>query len=194
MTSPRKQIKHFHEPGDCHELTFSCYQRKPLLTNPIWNKLLCQSIDQALVRHHFRLIAFVIMPEHLHLFVYPESNECKIDRLLAAIKRPFSYRIKELLIQKNNDLVLELTSKKNSGKSVFHFWQKGPGYDRNLSTKQAVENAINYIHLNPVKRKLSNDSSSWKWSSARWYESDGKVVDPDLPQIHGLPWEFFEVQ
>lgn len=126
--------------------------------------------------------------------LFPESNECKIDRLLAAIKRPFSYRIKELLIQKNNDLVLELTSKKNSGKSVFHFWQKGPGYDRNLSTKQAVENAINYIHLNPVKRKLSNDSSSWKWSSDRWYESDGKVVDPDLPQIHGLPWEFFEVQ
>ena len=156
--------------------------------------MLCHSIDQALVRYHFNLIAFVIMPEHIHLFVHPKNNACKIDRLLAAIKRPFSYRIKELLIQDQSDLLRKLTSKKNSGKSIFHFWQQGPGYDRNLSTKQAVENAIDYIHLNPVKRKLSKDPTSWKWSSARWYASDRQIVDPDLPQIHGLPWEFFETE
>ncbi|HAW31960.1 MAG TPA: hypothetical protein DCY03_28285 [Planctomycetaceae bacterium] len=191
MKKPRKQIKHFHEPGDLHELTFSCYQRKPLLTNQDWNKLLCQSIDRALKSQKFRLISFVIMPEHLHLFVYPVGNECRIDRFLAAIKRPFSYRIKEQLVQLNSPLLNHLTTTANSGKNVFHFWQKGPGYDRNLTGRQAVLAAINYIHQNPVQRKLVRNMSDWKWSSARWYESDGNTVDPDLPVIHGLPWEFF---
>jgi len=28
-------------------------------------------------------------------------------------------------------------------------------------------------------------------TGARWYESSGKLIDPELPAIHGLPWEFF---
>jgi REP-associated tyrosine transposase len=40
------------------------------------------------------LVAFVYMPEHVHLLVYPDQNASTIDALLKAIKRPFSYRIK----------------------------------------------------------------------------------------------------
>ena len=51
--------------------------------------------------------------------------------------------------------------------------------------------AINYIHENPVRRGLVTRGIDWKWSSARWYVSDRKTVDPDLPTIHGLPPEFW---
>ena len=67
----RKRVKHFHEPGDLHELTFSCYHRIPLLTNDTWRKLLSESIDVAGEKHRFRLLAFVYMPEHVHLLVHP---------------------------------------------------------------------------------------------------------------------------
>ena len=68
MTEHRKQIRHFHEPGDLHELTFSCYSRMPLLTNDVWREMLCRSIDTAIDRWQFRLVAFVLMPEHVHLW------------------------------------------------------------------------------------------------------------------------------
>ncbi|HBL47324.1 transposase [Gimesia sp.] len=191
MPTHRKQIRHYHEPGDCHELTFSCFKRKPLLTNPVWINMICQSIDRALIRHHFNLIAFVIMPEHLHLLVYPTTHECKIDRFLAAIKRPFSYRIKELLIEQQHPLLTELTIRTRPGITSFRFWLEGPGYDRNFFTREAVESAVNYLHLNPVKRNLVTECREWKYSSARWHESNGKLIDPELPAIHGLPWEFF---
>ena len=154
--------------------------------------MLCQSIDRALVRYEFQLIAFVIMPNHLHLLVYPKNRECKIDRLLAAIKRLFSYRIKELLIEAEDPLVDELTIRDRPGSTVFRFWQEGAGYDRNLSSQKAVEAAINYIHLNPVKQKLVDQCRDWKWSSAHWYEGEGQIVDSDLPAISGLPWDYFE--
>ncbi|QDT44853.1 Transposase IS200 like protein [Gimesia alba] len=153
--------------------------------------MLCEAIDRALTRYEFHLIAFVIMPEHLHLLVYPTTHESKIDRFLAAIKRPFSYRIKELLREQQHPLLKDLTIRTRPGKTAFRFWLEGPGFDRNFFSEQAVEAAVNYLHLNPVKRKLVSEVKDWKWSSARWYESNGEIIDSDLPTIHGLPWEFF---
>jgi len=93
----RKKVQHFNEPGHFHELTFSCYKRLPLLTNETWLCMLTDSIDLAMRRHGYFLIAFVYMPEHLHLMVFPQAAASGIDQLLKAIKRPFSYRIKRLL-------------------------------------------------------------------------------------------------
>ena len=43
----RKLVKLYHEPGDFHELTFSCYRRLPLLTNDVWRERLARCIDEA---------------------------------------------------------------------------------------------------------------------------------------------------
>ena len=192
MIGHRKTIRHFHEPGDLHELTFSCYRRMPLLTNDDWREKLCRSIDKAVTRWNFRLVAFVLMPEHVHLLVYPTTAIVEIDNLLSAIKQPYSVKIKNLLIDAGSDLVERLTVQERPGKTAFRYWQEGPGYDRNLSSQKAVLAAIDYIHRNPIRRGLVDEVAHWKWSSARWYASDKQIVDPDLPTIHGLPPEFFD--
>ena len=191
MTEHRKQIRHFHEPGDLHELTFSCHSRMPLLTNDAWREMLCRSIDTAIDRWQFRLVAFVLMPEHVHLLVYPTETPIKIDRLLSAIKQPYSVRIKRLLEAARSPLLERLTVQERPGKTAFRYWQEGPGYDRNLSTERIVLAAIDYIHNNPVRRRLVAEATQWKWSSARWYASNRELTDSDLPTIHGLPWDFF---
>ena len=55
----RKTVKHYDEPGYAHELTFSCYHRMPLLTDDRRRRLLSQSIDRAIEKQGFNLIAFV---------------------------------------------------------------------------------------------------------------------------------------
>ncbi len=192
MIGHRKTIRHFHEPGDLHELTFSCYRRMPLLTNDVWRGMLCRSIDKAIVRWNFRLVAFVLMPEHVHVLVYPTTHHVEIAHLLSAIKQPYSVQIKNLLIASGSDLVNRLTVKERPGKTAFRYWQEGPGYDRNLSSRKAVLAVIDYIHRNPMRRGLVDDVAHWKWSSALWYASETRIVDPDLPKIHGLPPEFFD--
>jgi putative transposase len=191
MAGHRKTVRHFHEPGDLHELTFSCYRRQPLLTNDLWRQLFCQAVDRAIARHQFRLVAFVVMPEHVHLLVFPTREPPNIDGLLSAIKRPYSGRIKRILKQHGSPLLQRLTVTERPGKRVFRFWQEGPGYDRNLSHERSVLAAIDYIHHNPVRRGLVRHPVDWKWSSARWYASEGQQLDADLPTIHGLPPEFF---
>jgi Transposase IS200 like len=88
MRGHRKTVKRFHEPGDCHELTFSCYRRIPLLTNDDWPNLLAESLDHAVQGQSCRLIAYVFMPEHVHILIQPVSRNAGIDLFLKALKTP----------------------------------------------------------------------------------------------------------
>jgi putative transposase len=186
----RKQVRHYQNPGDYHELTFSCYQRMPLLIDDTWRALLSESINRATNQHGYRLAAFVYMPEHVHLLAYPEPNSSTIDNLLRAIKRPYSYRIKQLLIEFGNPLLGQLTIRQRPGVHTFRYWQEGPGYDRNLIKPETVLAAIDYIHLNPVRRGLCDRATDWRWSSAKHFLDPQVLPDPALPTIHNLPADF----
>lgn len=186
-----KTIKHYHEPGDLHELTFSCYHQRKLLTNDAWRGYLAREIDDAGGRLRFDLVAFVFMPEHVHLLVYPHDDEPAIDGFLASIKQPVSAQVKRDLRAAGSPLVARLTIRERPGKQSFRFWQEGPGYDRNLHQPESVKASIDYLHLNPVRRNLVTEARRWRWSSARFYESEGQIVDPDLPRITPLPAEFW---
>ena len=188
----RKRVRHFNEPGQCHELTFSCYRHLPLLTNDIWREMLSRSIDRAMAGHEFSLVAFVYMPEHVHLLVYPNERTSQVEGLLYAIKRPYSYHVKQLLVQSKSPLLRQLTVEERPGKFVFRYWQEGPGYDRNLLSPKVVQDSIDYMHMNPVRRMLVAEPLQWQWSSCRFYGADGQHHDPALPKVHGLPAEFWD--
>ena len=148
----RKRVKHYEEPGDLRELTFSCYQRLPILTNDTWRTMLSTAIDRAATRHRFRLAAFVYMTDHVYLLVYPEPGASRVDQLLSAIKRPFSFRVKQLLIQSGSSLLDKLTVHQRPGVQTFRFWQEGPGYDRNLNCPATVKSGSSHKCVpGPVK-------------------------------------------
>ncbi len=186
----RKRIRHYHEPGHVHELTFSCYCRWPLLTNDLWREMLARSIDRAMERHGYGLVAFMFMPEHVHLMVYPIAEAGTIDALLRAVKRPFSYRIKQLLIESQSPLLERLMIRQRPGVITFRYWQEGPGYDRNLTEPSSVLAAVEYVHENPVRRGLVERAVDWKWSSARYYVIDPPRQEPGLPRIQSVPAEW----
>lgn len=183
----RKQVRHFDEPGHFHELTFSCFHRLPLLTNDVWRILLGRRIDQAAGKWGFGVAAFVYMPEHVHLLVYPNSNESRVHHLLKGIEQPFSKEIRRLLRASGSRLIERLTVQERPGKTTFRFWQEGGGYDRNLTSPTSILAAIDYIHLNPVRRGLVRSAIDWRWSSCRFYARH--ECDDALPRIDGVPWE-----
>jgi len=191
MSGNRKRVKHYHEPSDIHELTFSCYHRLPLLSNDTWRSYLTESIIQACRKQRFCLAAFVFMPEHVHLLVFAETNAPNVSRFLAAVKRPCSASIKRDLVTAQSPLLDTLTVQERPGKMAFRFWQEGPGYDRNLRSEEAVISAIDYFHNNPVRRGLCESAAQWFWSSARFYLTNPREQDPLLPMITRLPSSFF---
>jgi putative transposase len=179
----RKTIKHYDDHSQPRELTFSCIHHRPLLSNPTWCRWLSRSIDQASGRHGFDLAAFVYMPDHVHLVVVPTQAAILVKRLLFAIKRPFSFRVKQDLEQTDPALLGSLTVQTGPDAGLFHFWQQGPGYDRNILSKEAFLKAVEYIHNNPVRRELCERPEQWKWSSWKHWQEVGQDTDPDLPRV-----------
>jgi putative transposase len=165
-----------------------------LLTNDDWRRRLARSIDKVMTELQFQLVAFVFMPEHVHLLVNPLLPEPSIADFLRRVKQPYSAEIRRLLEASGAPLLKRLTIRERPGKrvsEVFRYWQEGPGFDRNLNTSKAILASIDYIHNNPVVRKLCKKAVDWKWSSARRHLLPQSPIDPDLPQIHGLPSEFW---
>lgn len=162
----------------------------PLLTNNVWQTVLAESLDRACKSEGFGLVAFVLMPEHVHLLVVPQTQNSNVSRLLARTKQPTSKTIKGLLNKANSPLLSKLTVRERPGKHCFRFWQEGPGYDRNIFSSEAIKASIDYIHMNAVKRCLCEKATDWKWSSARFYLNE--AADSDLPDLTRPDPSWFE--
>jgi len=188
-----KRVRHFDDPGHFHELTFPCYRRRPLLTGNAWRGELSRSIDRAMIGQRYRLVAFVYMGEHVHLIVHPLAEATGIARSLRAMKRAYSYRIKQQLVAAKADLLDRLTVRQRPGIEALLYWQEGPGYDRNLTRAKTVLSAIDYVHLNPVRRGLCEAATDWRWSSAKHYSPEGPSDDAVLSVVHGMPGESYPV-
>src|SRR5215475_14079232 len=77
-----------NEPGHAHELTFSCFRRFQSLQAEQTCQWLAVAIDDARKEFHFALWAYVFMPEHVHLIIYPLRPQYDIRLILQAIKEP----------------------------------------------------------------------------------------------------------
>ena len=155
----------FNDPGHAHYLTFTCFRRQQLLTDNRIQAWLVQSIDKARGIHGFRLWAWVIMPEHVHLLLHPVAETYSIACILQSIKGPFARRV---LADWRNSAPHKLhrLCVVSGDKTAFRFWQAGGGFDRNLYDIDRIRKAIAYIEYNPVRRGLVSETTAWRWSSA----------------------------
>lgn len=169
----RKKCRRINTPGDAHALTFSCFQRRAFFTKDRTRQWLLDAINIARSKHHFDLWAFVIMPEHVHLLILPREKIYSISKILSTIKQSVAKKAIAYLRKHNPDYLQKLADISPDGEIVYRYWQRGGGYDRNLWEAKAIWAEIDYIHMNPVKRKLCIKPTEWQWSSAAEFELPG---------------------
>ena len=168
-------------------LTFSCYRRLPLLSRDRTRGWFVEAIEEARSLACFDLWAYVIMPEHAHLLVWPRDSKHGISEILWRIKRPVGRRAIAFLEREAPEWLSRLTVPHGDGTFERRFWQAGGGYDRNVVEPKTALRIVDYIHLNPVRRQLVERPEDWEWSSARWYAGIRPVVlevDPSLPRVY----------
>ncbi len=84
----QKTCRRYNIIGDAHALTFSCYKRQPFLARDRARTWLVESLDTARKKHTFDLWAYVLMPEHVHLLIFPTTDDYSISAILTDIKLP----------------------------------------------------------------------------------------------------------
>ncbi|MFT3912415.1 MAG: hypothetical protein QM737_23510 [Ferruginibacter sp.] len=122
------------------------------------------------------IIAYVIMPNHIHLIFYFENENYNLNKLIGNGKRFIAYEFIERLKAKNNYLLLDTLSNGVSAserkKGQLHKCFEGSFDAKAIFSAKFLQQKINYIHYNPVKGKwdLAKDFIEYEHSSASFYE------------------------
>jgi len=167
-------MRRFEHENHARYLTFSCYRRLSLFENDRIKDAFVEQISRSRDRMGFNLLAWVIMPEHVHLLIWPRLPEYPVSAVTKSMKRTFAHRV----IHRWRELDAAILKELGARDGQTRFWQRGGGYDRNILGGPELNEKIRYIHMNPVRRGLVERAEDWAWSSARWY--DGKR-DDELP-------------
>lgn len=165
----RKRCRRFNEPNEAHFLTFCCFRGQAFLSRDRACQWLVDATESALVKHPFHLWAYVFMPNHVHLIVWPTQPHYSISKLLSSIKIPVTSRAVDFVRNTNPDGLRVMLDHQPNGKQAYRFWQRGGGYDYNLWDPKHIWEKIDYIHRNPVRRELCRRAMDWRWSSAAYH-------------------------
>ena len=167
----RKKCKRYNVPGHAHELTFGCYQGMPLFENKVFCQYFAEAVNKAKEPYAFDVWAYVIMPEHIHLLLFPYRPSYSISQILRSIKQSVSRKAVNWLKENQPGLLNQMVVEQP--RKTYRFWQDGGGYDRNIFTRETAVNSAQYIHMNPVRRKLVETVDLWHYSS--FGQSKGRV-------------------
>ncbi len=181
----RKTCKRYNDPGHAHALTFSCFRRQPFLSKDRIRAWLAEAVDRARERHRFHVWAYVIIPEHAHLLVWPAEPAYDVSDILNSVKQSVAKRALAYVRRAAPAFLPRMEDRQPSGTVHYRFWQRGGGYDRNVVEPVTVYQQIEYIHNNPVRRGLCARAEDWLWSSAADYA--GVRVGPLRTNTGSLP-------
>ena len=147
----------------------------PLLSKDRTRQWFIEALDKARNKLHFKLWAYVIMPEHVHVLLLPLAPGAEIAPILKAVKQSVSRKAIAHLRANAPEWLERLKVTRPTGRVEHRFWQQGGGYDRNINNPATARKVIEYIHNNPVRRGLVDTPTEWEWSSARWYAGETDV-------------------
>src|SRR5690348_1308284 len=113
----------------------------------------------------FRLLGFVVMPEHVHLLM-SEPMRGTPSTVLQKLKLRVARRLRKRGRPANaGQMRLPFVE---AGEPLRAFWQ-ARFYDFNVYSRGKVKEKLNYMHANPVIRGLVKHPRDWRWSSWGFY-------------------------
>lgn len=160
-------LRYYDHDGRVRFITFSCHERLPILTNNVFREIVARSIDDARARYGFKLLAYVIMPEHVHVVIWPRT-ESKVGTVVGWMKQEAARGIAKLLREVRSPLLDRLEVTRDRVKKLA-LWQRRC-FDHNCRDAASMWEKVEYCHKNPVKRGLVRDPSRWLFSSFNWYQ------------------------
>jgi REP element-mobilizing transposase RayT len=127
-------------------------------------------------------MAFVIMPDHVHLLLYLTDDKLNLNTIISNAKRFMAYDFIERLKLQGDQATLNTLaaacSEKEKAKGQLHKAFE-PSFDaKPVYTIDFLYQKIDYIHHNPLSGKwsLCHEFTEYPHSSAAFYES-GQLHD-----------------
>ncbi len=167
---------HYYGLNHLHFITASTYRRARLFDSDRFRRSFVVALDTLRGELEFRMIGYVLMPEHFHLLIWP-SEKADPSRIVQSLKQ----RTARLVLSNLQDnshapwcqrMLTRVTLPPTvHDEARYRVWQRR-FYDMNVWSPRKRDEKLNYMHNNPVKRGLVREPGDWSWSSWRFYSLD----------------------
>ena len=146
----------------------------PVFTSEPYFKIIIESIRFCQINKGLKVFAYVIMDNHFHLIVSDE----KLSDIISSLKK---HTAKKIIEQLQSDKKLWLLNqikyykKKYKKYSTYQIWQEG-FHPQLISSIEMLDQKIEYVHFNSVKRGFVISPEDWKYSSANNRDLNGETI------------------
>jgi len=124
-------------------VTACTFRRRKLLASDVINSAFIRFGERAYTEHNIAVGRYVIMPDHIHLFV-TGPDDFELGRWIGLLKQ---------IIGKNVDL----------GGSRDPIWQRR-FFDHLLRSDESYAQKWNYVRDNPVRAGLARSADDWPYA------------------------------
>ena len=124
-------------------VTFNTAERAPMLANAEVHETFRQFCIRAEEEHHVAVGRYVLMPDHVHLFVVMPAEGMTLSRWLQALRSVLGKTLLRIEYQKPH-------------------WQEG-FFDHLLRSSESYSEKWNYVRMNPVRAGLCNTPEDWAY-------------------------------
>jgi len=154
----RKYIRNYVE-GGTYFFTIVTKNRKPLFKDPTLCDLFLVGVEKVKCIHPFELIAYCILPDHIHLLISLPAGVSDYSNIIKEVKRSATLSIKKHL--ECPDLVV---------------WQDR-FWEHTIRDEGDMQTHYEYTLYNPVKHGYMDRMDHWPWSSisGEWTTDDIKA-------------------
>ena len=163
----------YYGKNDLHFLTTSTYRRTQIFNSELFKRELVATLAELRAELGFRLLGYVLMPEHFHLLIWP-SEAANPSQIMQRLKGRTARSILKTLRENQRQAWCARMLRRFTLPSTVHaeangrVWQRR-FYDMNIWTEKKQLEKLDYMHNNPVTRRLVSSASEWPWSSWRYY-------------------------
>lgn len=180
QSMPLRDRKYYQ--GNAYYVTTSVNKFIKIFKEKKYIDIILENIDFYRCKYGFKLLAYVIMPDHLHLLIFPKQDGVgEVSNMVGDFKR-FTSRVLRKQMEKDKKtswlrfFKIEVPKRKNW---QYRIWQEGFD-DLGIYSLNMAKIKLNYIHNNPVRKKLVEKPEEYLYSSARNYIlNDQSIIEVD---------------
>ncbi|MEY4730741.1 MAG: hypothetical protein RL020_1899 [Pseudomonadota bacterium] len=153
--------------GATYFFTVATYRRQPILTKPEVITSLRNAIAETKNEYPFEIVAWVVLPDHLHaVWTLPEGDSDYGVRW-GLIKR-------KVTAEASGHVTIKL-SKSQLTRNESGFWQRR-FWEHRIRDDDDLQKHVDYIHYNPVKHGLVENVVDWPHSTFHRFIEKGWVT------------------
>ena len=153
----------------CFFVTTTCYQHLCLLHSAKCCRIVVDSINYVSKKYSADVLAYVLMPNHIHMVLY-FTQENRLSDFMRDFKKYTSVRIRDEIAHSTPRQLSALQY--HYREQLFKVWNDR-FHDVCIRTRRDAKIKINYIHNNPLQEhwKLTARPSEYAYSSAAFYST-----------------------